>query len=133
MTLAKKKAFLVMTAQSPEPFITHPKLGAAVRDNVATIIFMPNVQAERDLGVKYKQAFGVNDNHLEIIASARPREEYCVFQPQTGLFRVVRAKFPSQMIAALRSDVQSQGLLNKVYDREDPTWKKRYLELVQSV
>ncbi len=133
MTLAKKKAFLVMTAQSPEPFITHPKLGAAVRDNVATIIFMPNVQAGRDLGVKYKQAFGVNDNHLDIIATARPREEYCVFQPQTGLFRVVRAKFTPEIVSALRSDVQSQGVLNKVYDSENPKWKERYLELVQSV
>ncbi len=133
MTLAKKKAFLVMTAQSPEPFVTHPKLGAAVRDNVATIIFMPNPQAERDLGLKYKQAFGVNDNHLDIIATARPREEYCVYQPQTGLFRVVRAKFPPEIVAALRSDAQSQALFNKVYDPEDPSWKQKYLDRVRSV
>lgn len=133
MTLAKKKAFLVMTAQSPEPFINHPRLGAAVRDNVATVIFMPNPQAQRELGLKYKQAFGVNDNHLDVIASARPREEYCVFQPQTGLFRVVRAKFPPDIVAALRSDVQSQALFNKVYDPENPKWKEKYLDLVQSV
>lgn len=133
MTLAKKKAFLVMTAQSPEPFINHPRLGAAVRDNVATVIFMPNPQAERELGVKYKQAFGVNDNHLEVIASARPREEYCIYQPQTGLFRVVRAKFPPAIVAALRSDVQSQALFNRVYDPENPQWKEKYLDLVQSV
>lgn len=133
MTLAKKKAFLVMTAQSPEPFINHPKLGAAVRDNVATIIFMPNAQAEHDLGLKYKQAFGVNDNHLELIATARSRQEYCIFQPQTGLFRVVGAKFPIEIVSALRSDVQSQALFNKVYDREDSSWKTKYLDLVRSV
>lgn len=133
MTLAKKRAFLVMTAQSPEPFINHPKLGAAVRDNVATIIFMPNKQATGDLGLKYKQAFGVNDNHLEIIAGVAPRKEYCVFQPQTGLFRVVRAEFPPEAVNVLRSDAPARALFNKVYDREDPTWKKRYLELVQSV
>lgn len=133
MTLAKKKAFLVMTAQSPEPFVTHPKLGAAVRDNVATIIFMPNPQAERDLGQKYKQAFGVNDNQLSIIANAKPREEYCIFQPQTGIFRVVSAKFPPEIVAALRSDSQSQALLNKLYDPKDQSWKKRYLDQVLSV
>lgn len=133
MTLAKKKAFLVMTAQSPEPFVAHQKLGAAVRDNVATIIFMPNAQAERDLGLKYKQAFGVNDNHLAMIATARSREEYCVFQPQTGLFRVVRAKFPPEIVAALRSDAQSRALFNKIYDPKDELWKAKYLELVQSV
>lgn len=133
MTLAKKKAFLVMTAQSPEPFINHAKLGAAVRDNVATIIFMPNPQAERGLGQQYKQAFGVNDNQLSIIANARPREEYCIFQPQTGMFRVVSAKFPPNIVAALRSDSQSQALLNKLYDPKDPSWKEKYLEQVMSV
>lgn len=133
MTLAKKKAFLVMTAQSPEPFITHPKLGAAVRDNVATIIFMPNPLAEHDLGQKYKQAFGVNDNHLSIIAAAVPREEYCIFQPQTGIFRVVSARFPPEIVATLRSDSQSQALLNKLYDPKDPSWKEKYLEQVLSV
>jgi type IV secretion system protein VirB4 len=129
MTLAKKRAFLVMTAQSPEPFIAHPKLGAAVRDNVATVIFMPNMQAIRpDLGGKYKNAFGVNDNHLELIAGAIPRKEYCIFQPQTGLFRVVRAEFPPAIVNALRSDAHSQAVFNKFYDRKDPSWKLKYLD-----
>lgn len=133
MTLAKKKAFLVMTAQSPEPFISHPRLGAAVRDNVATVIFMPNPQAGRDdLGSKYKHAFGVNDNHLDLIAAAEPRKEYCIFQPATGLFRVVRAHFPPSIVAALRSDAQSQAMFDKVYNPENPSWKSRYLDLVRS-
>lgn len=133
MTLAKKRAFLVMTAQSPEPFINHPKLGAAVRDNVATVIFMPNVQAQRhDLGTKYKQAFGVNDNHLELIAGATPRREYCIFQPQTGLFRVVSAEFPPGIVAALRSDSHSQAIFNKFYDKEDPSWKTKYLSALRA-
>jgi len=133
MTLAKKKAFLVMTAQSPEPFLIHQKLGAAVRDNVATIIFMPNTQAERELGQKYKQAFGVNDNQLELIAGAKPREEYCIFHPQTGIFRVVNARFPPEIVSALRSDSQSQAVFNKVYDPEDPLWKEKYLDQVSMV
>lgn len=134
MTLAKKKAFLVMTAQSPEPFANNEKLGAAVRDNVATVIFMPNAQAIRDdLGGKYKKAFGVNDNHLALIASARSRAEYCIFHPQTGEFRVVEAQFPPGVVAALRSDVQTQALFNRVYSPENPSWKEKYLQLARSV
>lgn len=128
MTLAKKRAFLVMTAQSPEPFVQNPKLNAAVRDNMATIIFMPNQQAARpDLGTKYRQAFGVNNTQLEIIAGAQPREEYCVYQPQSGLFRVIRAKFPGEIVNCLRSDADSQAILNRYYDKGDPSWKENYL------
>lgn len=133
MTLAKKKAFLVMTAQSPEPFVTHEKLGAAVRDNVATVIFMPSKQAVRELGDKYKKAFGVNDNHLALIADAKPREQYCVFHPQTGMFRVINAQFPPNIIAALRSDAASQGLLNRLYTPGDESWKEKYLDQMLSL
>jgi type IV secretory pathway VirB4 component len=133
MTLAKKKAFLVMTAQSPEPFVVHQKLGAAVRDNVATIIFMPNSMAARELGDKYKRAFGVNDVQLDIIARARPQREYCVFHPQTGLFRVVDARFPPQIVAALRSDAQSRALFHELYTPQEASWKERYLDQVMRV
>ena len=129
MTLAKKKAFLVMTAQSPEPFINHPKLGAAVRDNVATVIFMPNPKAAgQDLGGKYKEAFGVNENHLNLIATAIPREEYCIYHQLTGVFRVVKAKFPKEIVATLRSDVPSQAIFNRIYTKKDDSWKRLYIE-----
>lgn len=129
MTLAKKGAFLVMTAQSPEPFINHPKLGAAVRDNVATVIFMPNRQAQQpNLGEKYIKAFGVNENHLDLIAEMIPREEYGVFQPQTGIFRVIQAKFPPSIVAALRSDAASQAALLKTFRDGDDSWKANYLD-----
>lgn len=131
MTLAKKRAFLVMTAQSPEPFIVHPKLGAAVRDNTATIIFMPNHQADRELGEKYKKAFGVSDGHLQLIVGAKSQRQYCVFKPQIGSFRVIEAQFPPSIIAALRSDAKSIAILDRHYDKEDPTWKERYLNAVQ--
>lgn len=133
MTLAKKKAFLVMTAQSPEPFVNHPALGAAVRDNVATVIFMPNKQATRELGEKYKKAFGVNDNHLQIIANIIPKRQYCIYQPMTGEFRVINAEFPPSIIAALRSDAASRALLQQLYTPGDDSWIENYLEQVQSV
>ena len=133
MTLAKKKAFLVMTSQSPEPFLQYEKLGAAVRDNVATVIFMPNGQATGDLGEKYKKAFNVNDNHNAIIADAVSKSEYCIWQPQKELFRLVQAHFPPSIISALRSDAASQALLNKLYTHGDESWKEKYLEQVQLV
>lgn len=134
MTLAKKDAFLVMTAQSPEPFTTNIALKAAVRDNVATIIFMPNALATRpELGRQYKDAFGLNDNHLEIIANATSKQEYMVYRPQTGEFHVVEAKFPKEIVAALRSDAESQSVFNKIYNPEDEKWKETYLDTLLSL
>lgn len=131
MTLAKKRAFLVMTAQSPEPFINQPALGAAVRDNIATIIFLPNQNAGRaELARKYREAFGVNDTQLDLIAGAMPKAEYCLYQPQTGVFRVAVAQFTPEIISCLRSDAKSQAVLNRYYDVEDPQWKEKYLTAV---
>ena len=131
MTLAKKRAFLVMTAQSPEPFLNQPALGAAVRDNIATILFLPNQNAARpELARKYREAFGVNDTQLDLIASATPKSEYCIYQPQSGMFRVAQAQFPPEIVACLRSDAKSQAVLNRYFDREDPQWKEKYLSAV---
>jgi type IV secretion system protein TrbE len=131
MTLRKKRAHLVMTAQSPEPFITQPDLGAAVRDNIATVIFLPNAQAGRaELAKKYREAFGVNETQLSLIASAIPKMEYCIFRPQTNEFRVVQAKFSPEIISCLRSDAKSLALLDRYYDQEDAEWKEKYLNAV---
>lgn len=131
MTLAKKRAFLVMTAQSPEPFINQPELGAAVRDNVATVIFLPNSKAvTASLAKQYVQAFGVNDTQLDLIASAVPKMEYCVFQLQANFFRVCRAQFPPEIVACLRSDAKSQAIFDRYYDPEDAQWRDKYLDAV---
>lgn len=131
MTLAKKRAFLVMTAQSPEPFVNQPDLGAAVRDNVATVIFLPNPKATTaSLAKQYMGAFGVSDTQLDLIAGAVPKSEYCVFQMQANFFRVCIAKFPPEIVACLRSDVKSQAVFDRYYDPEDPQWKVKYLEAV---
>jgi type IV secretion system protein VirB4 len=131
MTLAKKRAFLVMTAQSPEPFINQPELGAAVRDNVATVIFLPNSKAHTaSLAKQYVQAFGVNDTQLDLIATAVPKMEYCVFQLQANSFRVCRAQFPPEIVACLRSDAKSQAIFDRYYDPEDAQWRDKYFEAV---
>lgn len=134
MTLAKKQAHLVMTAQSPEPFINQPDLGAAVRDNVATVIFLPNSKATTaSLSKQYKTAFGVTDTQLDLIAGAVPKMEYCVFQLQADFFRVCRAQFPPEIVACLRSDVKSQAVFDRYYDPEDKEWKDKYINAVMDV
>lgn len=131
MTLAKKRAHLVMTAQSPEPFINQPELGAAVRDNVATVIFLPNPKAvTASLAKQYKSAFGVNDSQLDLIAGAVPKMEYCVFQLQADFFRVCRAQLPPEVVACLRSDAKSQAIFDRYYDPEDAQWRDKYLDAV---
>ncbi len=128
MTLAKKRAFLVMTAQSPESFIANPILAAAVRDNVATVVLLPNRNADKaDLRNKYRQVFGLNDFQIDLVASAVSKQEYCIYKPGTGRFRVVQAKFPREIVSFLRSDADSQAVLNRHYDPADPGWKKRYI------
>lgn len=127
-TLRKKLAHLVMTAQSPEPFVRDARLRAAVRDNIATVIFLPNQAAGRpELGDMYKLAFGVNDNHLSLIANAIPRREYCIWQPQRGVFRVAVLNLPTSIIARLMSDKTSRAILNETYTSGNPAWKQKYI------
>ncbi len=133
MTLAKKRAFLVMTAQSPESFTAHPGLAPAIRDNVSTIVFLPNSHAIRpDLSQKYQQIFGLNRQQIELIAGARSKQEYCVFQPQTGMFRVMVAQFPREIVDCLRSDAHSQAVFNRHYDPKNSLWKENYLNALRA-
>ena len=132
MTLAKKGAFLVMTAQSPEPFANNKDLAAAVRDNIATIVFLPNDSALRpSLAEQYRTSFGVNDEQLKIIASATRKMEYCVFQPSTGFFRVVRAEFPLSIVNALRSDSVAMPIFRQTFDPSNAAWKEVYLDALE--
>jgi type IV secretion system protein VirB4 len=137
MTLRKKQGYLVMTAQSPEPFFRDTygdKLQAAVRVNVSTVVFLPDANVTRgDMPAMYRKLFGLNNNHLELISLARPKKEYCIYHPQTGEFRVVVMNLPHQIIARLMSNKTSQVILKNTYDPHDPTWKDRYLQqLIQS-
>lgn len=129
MTLAKKGAFLIMTAQSPEPFSENKDLAAAVRDNIATVVFLPTDSALKpSLAEHYRKSFNVNDSQLRIIAGATRTVEYCVFQPSINFFRVVRAEFPSNIVNALRSDAVAMSIFRQTYDPSSPAWKEVYLD-----
>lgn len=129
MTLAKKHAYLVMTAQSPEPFMRNERLRAAVRDNVSTVVFLPNANAVRDdLAALYKGAFGLNDNHLMLIAGATPKREYCVWHPQLSQFRVAVMEMPKSVVARIMSNKSSLAVLAETYNPDDPDWKDRYVK-----
>jgi hypothetical protein len=39
----------------------------------------------------------------------------------------MQAQFPPEIVNCLRSDVQSQSVLERTYDPADPAWKERYL------
>ncbi|HEX7325390.1 MAG TPA: hypothetical protein VF292_08570 [Rhodanobacteraceae bacterium] len=128
-TLRKKFAHVVMTAQSPEPFVRDEQLGAAVRDNVSTIIFLPNTKATlASLAKQYQQAFGVSNEQLSLIAGATPKTEYCVFQPQDSFFRVCRVRLPMDIVNCLRADSRSLAALDRYYDPADPHWRDKYLD-----
>jgi type IV secretory pathway VirB4 component len=134
MTLAKMNAHLTMTAQSPEAFLRSERLKAAVRDNIATVVFLPNDKANRgDLAKHYQTVFGVNAQHLELIAKATPKREYCIWQPQENHFRVAVASFPPEIVARLRSDKKTRKILNEMFDTVDPKWRDRYIEAVMSI
>jgi type IV secretion system protein VirB4 len=131
MTLAKKHAYLVMTAQSPEPFFRNDKLRSAVRDNIATVVFLPNKGAARgDLAHMLKTVFGLNENHLQIIQDALPKQEYCVWQPANNFFRVCVMKLPKEVVARLMSDASSRAVLKSTFNPSDPSWADRYLKRV---
>lgn len=133
MTLAKMQAYLTMTAQSPEAFARSQRLRAAVRDNVATIILLPNPAANRgDLAKQYKEVFGLNDQHLDLVANAKPKREYCIWQPQREHFRVMVAHFPPGVVARLRSDLSSRKVLNECYDQVAP-WQQKYIDAVMAL
>lgn len=131
MTLRKKHGYLVMTAQSPEPFMRSERLRAAIRDNVSTVVFLPNANATRgDLPAMYTRAFGVNQNHLELIRDAKPKKEYCIWHPQTGEFRVSVVSIPPEITARLMSNKSSKAILKETWMPDDSTWKKRYIDRV---
>jgi type IV secretory pathway VirB4 component len=101
---------------------------------VATVIFLPNSKATTaSLAKQYKQAFGVSDTQLDLIAGAIPKMEYCVFQLQADFFRICRAQFPPEIVACLRSDVKSQAVFDRYYDPEDKEWKDKYINAVMDV
>jgi type IV secretion system protein VirB4 len=87
------------------------------------------MQAARpDLRSKYRQVFGLTDTQIDFVAGAVSKREYCVYKPQRGLFRIMQAQFPPDILVFLRSDADSQAVLNRYYDPSDPEWKRRYVE-----
>jgi len=99
-TLRKKNGIIVMASQSLDE-LSRSEAFAAISDNMPTRIFLanPNVDSHAPL---YKDRFGLRSAQLDIIRQAQGKQDYLVTNPDHS--RLVRAKFPSRILAYLRSD-----------------------------
>ncbi|MCX8016306.1 MAG: hypothetical protein N2690_00180 [Rhodocyclaceae bacterium] len=128
-TLAKYSAFLIMATQSIEDMVSdNRRLFASIRDNIATMIFLPNARAAtRTVADVYKREFGLTDETVEMIASSVPRRDYIIVTDQ--LVKKVFCEFNPKQLAYLRSDARAQSIFDEEYQRGDG-WKERYLQRI---
>lgn len=134
-TFAKLNAFLVLCTQSPEDLIEVPaSVFAAIRDNIATKIFLPAPQAQTEsLYNLYKTQFALRDDVIEKIVNGRPKRDYVIVQPE--LCRKVNMRLTDVQVAALRSDIRAQREFQLIYeDRHGrPEWRYDYINRMLEV
>lgn len=132
-TLAKLNAFVVLCTQSLEDLGNVPEVvWAALRDNIATYLFLPNRKASQP-GLKslYVDKFGLRPDQVERIKSATRKRDY--FFVQQDVKRMLRINLTPRQLAVLRSDVASQAIFNKYYPAQQPGWQTAYInELLSS-
>lgn len=128
-TLAKFGAFVVMATQSLEDMIAdNRKFFASIRDNVATMIFLPNPKAgTRSMMEVYKREFGLSDEVIADIASSAVRRDYIIVNDDHT--KKISCSFTPQQLAYLRSDSRALQILNQEIERGGD-WKARYLRRV---
>jgi len=126
-TLAKLNAFVVLTTQSIEDMVAMPEqVAASIRDNILTKIFLPNPMAlTSTLSEFYRNRFALRDDHIHRIATAVPRQDYLVVQPEVS--RMVRLPLTQRQVAALRSDIAAQRVFNRHWPACEPGWQMAYI------
>lgn len=132
-TFAKLNAFLVMTTQSIEDMAdVSPTVFASIRDNIATKIFLPNPNALTEtLSAFYRKNFDLRPDLVERIATAIPRQDYIIVQPEIS--RKVRMALSRRQVAALRSDMAAQRVFERIYGARPPGWQAQYINEVMKV
>lgn len=116
-TFAKKEAFLVMTTQGIDE-IARSEIFATIIDNVPNRIFLPNENAFAHKEM-YRSKFGLNDTQIERIRSATGKQDYYVVNPARS--RMLKIKFPAEVLAALRSDSIAQKALDRAMSKSTET------------
>lgn len=129
-TLAKLNAFVVLCTQSLEDLGNVPEtVWAALRDNIATHIFLPNRKAD-EAGLKdlYTNKFGLREDHVRRIKKAQRRRDY--FFVQQDVKRMLSMSLSRRQVAALRSDAAAQAIFSRYYQDQMPGWQMAYIDEV---
>lgn len=128
-TFAKLNAFLVLCTQSPEDLMEVPKaVFAAIRDNVATKIFLPAPAAAiGSLHDLYMYELGLREDQIQKIARGVRKQDYIIVQPD--LCRKVRMKLTDVQVAVMRSDIRAQREFHEFYENRHgmPNWRFDYI------
>lgn len=125
-TLAKYGAFVVMATQSIEDMVSdNRKLFSSIRDNIATMIFLPNARANaKSVFDVYKREFALPDEVIHEIATSVVRRDYIVVNDDH--IKKISCIFSPRQLAYLRSDSLALSILNEEIKRGGD-WKGRYL------
>ena len=130
-TLRSKNAAVVMETQSVAD-IAEGKLTALLRESCPTKIFLPNAEAEghgtdtqpgpRD----YYQMLGRNDDDIRIIATARPKADYYITQPD-GKRLVHLALGPKALAFAGATSKVAAARVNQLVHQYGKEWPAMWL------
>lgn len=98
-----------------------------LNESCPTKIYLPNAEAlQSDVRQQYKD-FGLNDSQINIIASATPKQDYYVVQPQGQ--RLVDPNLGEVTLAFIGISSNEQvERFNKHYDENNDEWVANYLD-----
>lgn len=128
-TLAKYGAFVVMATQSLEDMVSdNRKLFSSIRDNISTMIFLPNPRAAtKSVAEVYKREFGLSDEVIQDVATSTVRRDYIIVNDDH--IKKVSCSFSSKQLAFLRSDSLALSIFNEELAKGGG-WQDRYLARV---
>jgi type IV secretion system protein VirB4 len=132
-TFAKYNAFLVLCTQSIDDLsCLDERVVGAIRDNLATILFLPNPSASRDSGKDlYRKYFGLTPEQIEKVATAIPRRDYILYR--RDCCQVLRLELSPEQIAVVRSDNAAKKVFRAIYSQRHvygEGWQQAYLDAI---
>lgn len=123
-TLRKKNAAVVLATQSLAE-LRESRIFASIVDNIPNRIFLANADALAHLDV-YRDKFGLTEAQVRAIAAMTPKMEYYLVNRSHA--RMLRAPFPPEVLAWLRSDGRAMEIFERCRREGGPDWRERYLE-----
>lgn len=132
-TFAKYNAFLVLCTQSIDDLSSlDERVVGAIRDNLATILFLPNPSAARDSGRElYKRYFGLTPEQIERVANGVPRRDYIFYR--RDCCQTLRLELSPEQIAVVRSDNRAKAIFREIYKNKEALgdgWQQAYLDAI---